>query len=116
MIDLEKIAINLHESLRSSQIKYEDAIKEYGKACDYYSEIITEYRKKRGEFTIENKKNYPATLVQDIVKGLTAELKGKSEKARLYVKMWEHWIKAYENRINSAKFIGNKIKKITGEE
>ena len=113
--DLYEIAMRLDDTLRESQQGLEKAITDYQKAADHYADVLTNYRKSRGELTVELKQKYPATIVGDIVKGETAELKGEVEKARLYVKLFEFWMNAYESRINSTKFVGNRIKKATGE-
>ena len=85
----------------------------YGMACDIYADAFIKYRGKKAERTKYYKeKEERVTIIADMVQGDTLEEKKELLMAEGKKKTCEKWVMAYENRVNTFKFIGRKTDKL----
>jgi len=110
MIELSHIYANLDKHLYKAQIQYEEVIEKYGEAREYYAECVIEYEKAFAEEVKKlNSKNIPVTIVKEIAKLNCIEQYEKMLKAKALYKKYKANKEAYEERINTIKFL-SKIK------
>ena len=108
--DLGQINSQAHNLLGRAQTDLSTAIEAYGLASDEFAECEQRLRKARETaITRLREEKMPVTLILDIVKGMTSELKRDSMKAEGRIKKASHMIRAIEHRINSVKFLGRRI-------
>ena len=112
-MDLALIATQLHSSLKNNQIKLEETITAWGQAQDEFVNAFVIYRSAKGKRIAElRKEGVPVSVLNDIVQGELAELKGACMRAEFNAKQLQKFIDAYEHRINNTKFLGRKLEEL----
>lgn len=107
--NLAQVNAELDNMLLRAQCDLEDVIEAFGEAVDEHAEAEARYRKTRGD-TVRRlrEEGIAATLIGDIVKGATAELKAESLRAEGLKAKCKLMAAAIELRINSLKFVGKR--------
>lgn len=108
--DLPTIQGNIEQMLLRALESHEEAITAYGLANDAYADDMMAYRQAVAVVTKRLKaEGEKVTIIGDLVRGETAELKAAVLKSEGQMKRCKMLVLALEERIQAIKFIGRRL-------